>query len=794
MQGHTTQRNGRQGEGVHLRGLWNFALRNRALSFGIPTLVVAATVLFVLLVTPVYEAYTTIRIDEQKSNLAVLDALKSLSSGSEINTEMEVLRSRTLAEDVIDALDLNVVVKRPKRVPRSALFERLEASRTAPEASYRFRRQEDGRFRVTQKKVGEIGTFAIGEPIRLDGVLVVLGRAAAEEDEIRIAIRLFEDAVRDFRRTLSVSRPNREANIILVRYEGTDRELVQAVPAEMAKGFLEGRDRVRRTEAISTVRFLSEQLDTLAGQLIHAEQALQLFRESANVVDLEAEGKMYVDRLGKLLAERDMLDAEREALARLLDEVQAADPYRDELEPSPYRRLIAFPSLLRNFAVSELFRSMAEVENQRAELLNRRTLEDPDVQVLTRRIRELEDQLRTIAVTYLEGLTNHVASLDASLVRFRDQLGEVPEREIRFLRLMRETEVLEEIYLLLQTRLKEAQIAAAVEDPSVRVVDPSILPVRPIRPKKKLSVVLAVGLGLVLGLGAAFVRENMDTRLRTREELQELTDGVPVLGLIPRIPEAVNGRVVRRAAPDRAPGGVLQARLVAGRDPRSPISEAYRSLRTNISFATVDRVPKTLVFTSALPGDGKSTSSSNLAITLAQQELRCLLVDADMRRGVLNEVLGVRREPGLSNVLLGRAPLEDAIQRIELGEGVVLDFLPTGTLPPNPAELVGSERMRALLERLEASYDAVILDAPPLNAVTDAALLGTNADGVIVVARAGVTDRAAVAFAMEQLRNVRAPVLGTVLNDIDVKRERYYGSYGALSYYYSYAGAEEADR
>ena len=124
------------------------------------------------------------------------------------------------------------------------------------------------------------------------------------------------------------------------------------------------------------------------------------------------------------------------------------------------------------------------------------------------------------------------------------------------------------------------------------------------------------------------------------------------------------------------------------------------------------------------------------------------------------------------------------MQRVTLGEDTRLEFLPTGTLPPNPAELLGAERMRALLERLEADYDVVILDAPPLNAVTDAALLGTNADGVILVARSGVTESAAAAYAMEQLRNVRAPVLGGVLNDIDVKKERYYGSYGAVSYYY----------
>jgi capsular exopolysaccharide synthesis family protein len=233
-----------------------------------------------------------------------------------------------------------------------------------------------------------------------------------------------------------------------------------------------------------------------------------------------------------------------------------------------------------------------------------------------------------------------------------------------------------------------------------------------------------------------------------------------------------------------APG--IAERLVAGRDPRSAVAEAFRILRTNISFSRMGEPPRSLVFTSPTPGDGKSTSAANLAITLVQQGLRCLLVDADLRRGFLNDAFKVRREPGLSNLILGRATLESAVVQIDLGESGKLDFLPTGTVPPNPAELLASAEMQALLARLTAGYDAVILDAPPLTLVTDAALLGSYADGVVLVARAGVTDRGAVIHALEQLRAVRAPVLGAVLNDVDQRKEQYYGSYSAgahASYY-----------
>ncbi len=788
-----TRPHGDSDGGARLRDLWNFLLRNRLLAFGVPLLMVAATTVFVLVATPIYDAAVWIRIDQERSNLPVLDALKDLSSGSQIGTEIQVLRRRPLAEALVDSLALQLVVERPKGVMRERIFGSVRVERDAPEAGYRLRRQEDGRFAVFRDKAdAPIGVYGVGETVRLDGAALRLLPGAAEHEEIRITVLEFERALKYLRETIEVGRPDREADIVTVRYQGPDRALVRDVPNTMARYFIRQRQQVKKTQALGTVAFLHEQLDTLATRLERAEEELRTFRSQHEVVSFEFEAEAQMQRLAQMQAERDLLDSEREALQELLSEVRATAASRtpDSDGPSPYRRLIAFPSLLRNFAVSELFRSLSEVENQRAELLNRRTLEDPDVQVLNRRVAELEDQLLYIAETYLEGLTNNVASINSNLGRFREDLRRIPSREIDFERLKRQAEVLEEIYTLLQTRLQEAQIAASVDDASVRVVEPAVLPIDPIKPKKALSLVLALMLGLVLGAGTAFIKENLDNTLHTREELQALAGDIPVLGLIPRIRDAATAAAAtgRKAPSSGEP--VFEARLVTGRDPRNPVSEAYRSLRTNITYARMGEAPKTIVFTSPTPGDGKSTTASNLAITLAQQDLRCLLVDADMRRGFLNDVFGQRREPGLSNVLLDRATFEEAVRRVDLGSSGSIDFLPTGTLPPNPAELVGSDRMKALLDEIGDRYDAIILDAPPLTLVTDAALLGTYADGVILVARAGVTERGAITYALEQIAAVRAPVLGTVLNDVDQRKERYYGSYSAGSHAYYY-GADD---
>jgi tyrosine-protein kinase Etk/Wzc len=288
----------------------------------------------------------------------------------------------------------------------------------------------------------------------------------------------------------------------------------------------------------------------------------------------------------------------------------------------------------------------------------------------------------------------------------------------------------------------------------------------------------------------------MDETVHTREDIQAATGGAPILGMIPRIRQAgLNGKSSKSAISTIGGVGELGARLVAGRDPRNPVSEAYRSLRTNLTFSNPDKPPKIIVFTSPLPQDGKSTTAANLAITLTQQGIKTLLIDADLRRGLLHGVFGANRDPGLTNVLAGGAAISEAIQEIDLQESGKLDFMSSGPYPPNPAEILGSQRMKSLLQALDERYDLVLIDSAPLTVVTDAAVLGTKADGVVLVARANVTEKGALTYAAEQLRNVRAPILGCVLNDVDYRRDsRYYSTYGKYGYYHHYYYGDDGDK
>jgi capsular exopolysaccharide synthesis family protein len=768
---------------TYLRDLWHFVQRNRYLVLGVPALTVLATLAFVQLATPVYEAEAQIRVDEERPSMPMGEALRSLAvlggAGSRLHTEMAVLRTRVVAEDVVDSLNLHVTVRSPREVPRTELFDRLSADRTAPEARYRLERSGDGfRVRGGAARAGAPGVVVPGERLVLPGLELVLAPGALAHDAIDLRVEAFPDALRRFRRTVRIHQPAREADIIAVSYQGTDRRLVRDVPAAMARVFIDRRQASKSAEARDMVEFLDGQIALVASQLQAMEDDLLRFRETHRVVAVETEAKTEIERLARMQAERDAADAERTAIVASLDRIA-------EGGGSVARRLMYFPTLLRSAAASELMVMLADLENRRSELLELRTPEDPEVMVLTDRIEDLERELAANALTYVDGLSNQVASYDRTLERFRSQLDLVPARHIQLARMEREAGLLEEMYLLLETRRKQSEIEAAITDHTVQVVDPPALPSRPVRPRKLVSLLMAGILGTVLGFGAAFTREQMDTRVRTREDLRTASGEVPILGAIPRMPHAAGagdrpaGGRLARVVGRRGNGKrlALQERLVTGVDPASPISEAYRSLRTNITFARLDTPPRTLVFTSAMPGEGKSTSASNLAITLAQQGLESVLVDADLRRGTLHQAFGAAREPGLAEALLDRAALEEVVQLIELERagGTRLRFIPSGACPPHPAELLGSARMRELLAELVDRYDTVIIDAPPLNLVTDAAILGTHADGVIVVARAGATDRGALAHAVHQLEAVRAPILGTVLNDVDVRTDRYYG-------------------
>jgi capsular exopolysaccharide synthesis family protein len=282
-------------------------------------------------------------------------------------------------------------------------------------------------------------------------------------------------------------------------------------------------------------------------------------------------------------------------------------------------------------------------------------------------------------------------------------------------------------------------------------------------------------LGVLGGIALAFLLDYLDDTIRTKEELAKVAPGVPLLGIVPNI----HGRGGDPALRD----------LFAHTQPKSTISEAYRGVRTSLTLSAHGPMQKALLLTSAGPREGKTTTAINLATVLAYSGGRTLIVDADLRKPRIHKSFGVPNTRGLTNLIIGGDDPASLCQRTAVER---VDLLPSGPIPPNPSELLGHPRMREVLRKLLETYDHVIVDTPPIGAVTDAAVLATIVDGVILVVHAGKTRRQIVSRGLEQLRHINARVVGVILNNLRVGRIRYYPGYYQYYYYASHYGSEEA--
>jgi capsular exopolysaccharide synthesis family protein len=357
------------------------------------------------------------------------------------------------------------------------------------------------------------------------------------------------------------------------------------------------------------------------------------------------------------------------------------------------------------------------------------------------------------------------------------RLTSLPMQTLQYARLERDLKLNESLYLTMKQKYEESRITEAGQLGKVRILDPALVAVK-VKPNKKMSLLLGVFIGLGLGVGYAFLREFFDNTVKAVEHLER--KGLTILGIIPDMVGANPKNSVKKMATPSKGGTDFKRRLITYEDPKSPISESYRSLRTNISYAsTIDEKIKSLLISSSQPGEGKSTTTANLAIAFAQLRKKTLLVDADLRKPVQHNVFGHPRGPGLSEYLIGEISDLDSIIHPSKIEN--LSIMTAGGLPPNPSELLGSNTMSKLVDRLESDWDMVLFDSPPIVAVTDASMISSELDAIALVVKAGQTERSAVDRALDTIKNVKAPLIGAILNG--ASQESLGGKY---AYYYSY--------
>ena len=738
---------------------------------------------FTMYSRPVYEAASVVRFEVEQVDLPQLVQL--VASDNLIRTEIEVLGGRTVGEALVDSLGLRARLVAPRRGRKADLFSELEVPAAADSGTLVFRSQGSSVFTVALGDTGRVvRSVQVGERATVAGVTLALAPGAAAYPEFTLRIDNAEDAVARLQANLKVSRPARDADLISIRTRANDPNEAAAMANFLATNLIARRQAVRRGRTSVTAAFLREQADSLGRQLRAAEDSLRAYQEREHVVDAPEQARSQVARLAGLQTDLSVIRADRDAFAALVAQLRRDTTAATAGGQALSRRLMAFPALLQNQSASVLLGSLSVVENERAALLVRRLPTDRDVQILTGRIREIESQLQSIAESYLQSVSNQVAMRENEAGRFGTELDRLPEKELQTARREREAKILNDLWVLVQTRLKEAEITGSAGDPTVRLVDPAVAPSLPIRPRPLINLAVSLVLGTLIGVVVALGRELGDRSVRSRADARAAA-GLPVLGAFPKIRQARVAALPWRGRPvgngkvsvkipvdpkrDRRVAGI-ESRLVTHPRTSGAYTEGFNQLFANLALTYRQDPLKVVVFTSPLPGEGKTLSAVNFALTGASRGLRVLLIDADLRCGVIGTVLNCNPKPGFSELLAGTASLDRVLRMVPVGEHGSLTVIPAGAAPRVPGRVLTVDRITEVLGLLAPQFDIVVVDTPPVNLLADAALLGSAADGVLVVVRAGRTPSEALRYAMDQLEGMQAPVLGLLLNDIDLQR------------------------
>jgi len=379
----------------------------------------------------------------------------------------------------------------------------------------------------------------------------------------------------------------------------------------------------------------------------------------------------------------------------------------------------------------------------------------------------------------LQALDARKVALDGVIQEYERKFNQIPKKSMELARLQRAKMSNEKLYLLVEEKYNETSIQEKSEFGYVNIVDPAVVPVKPVGTRLRVFLLFGFIGGLSLGVFITFMKAFIDVRIRTPEDLKR--HGLILLSTVSGMKYEIRKiNEDTKLSPAQSP---LDVHLVSFYRPFGPIAESYRHLRTSVLATQEDAQSRCIMMTSAVPGEGKTTTACNLAVSLTQAGRKVLLVNADLRRPVIHEMFGLTNEHGLASFLSGAATLEEVRQREVLQN---LDIIASGELPDNPSEILGSDTMKEFIRSMKQEYEIVIADAPPLLAVTDAAVLAKEADGVVIVVSAGTTRVNALMSAAELLHNFDAKMLGVVLNNFDVRAS--FGSYasGHPNGYYGY--------
>ncbi|MEK6767365.1 MAG: polysaccharide biosynthesis tyrosine autokinase [Gemmatimonadota bacterium] len=747
---------------MHLRDLTQVLFAHWKVVVFLTVLVVFATYYTSRKAVPRYQSSAIVQVSSKRQALTPMEALRvdEMSMQTDpVLSEAMVLSTQALALRVVDALGLQLAVDDWQLGRTTFLYDAQVDSLARPDSfvlelnrtGYQLRSVAGGTLVVA----GGYDVPAVGS-----GFSFRVREYRGDPRSVRVSIMPRLAAGNMVRGGMSFAVPP-TTSLVNVTFTGTDPSLVPEILNEALIALQSyGVDRVRDV-ANQRLRYINERVDDARVRYLAALSGVQSYKESEHTTDFSAEEVAIINSIQGF-------DHDKERLQVDLSTLQGIMGQEAQVTLETLNRLASVTGIATNAAMTFQIQNLLKLYDDRRTLLAGSLglrESNPQVQAMDQRITQAAAALREAAHATVRGIQANIASLNQNIANLRQRLGTYPGKETRFAQLRLEIELQNDTYKYLLAQLEAARIAAATIAPYIQIVETATVATR-IGVGTRQKVMIGLLVGLFLGIVTAFFLEYLDQTIKTAADVERALE-IPVLGLIQLDTRSAGGL----PKDGRRRGSI---HLVSLSSPDDPTSEAYRALRTNVTFVNAEqRALQLICVTSPGPGEGKSTTAANLAVTLAQQGTTALLVDADLRRPIVHRAFNLVQEPGLTDVLVGNAQLREAIRPNVIPK---LDILPAGTLPPNPSELLGSAAMRRLLEQLRTQYDTVLFDLPPTLAVTDAAVLGASTDAVILVLRSGETEEVAAQRSLGQLRHVQARVAGSVLNGVQ-KTGGYYDDY-----------------
>ncbi|MCE7962136.1 MAG: polysaccharide biosynthesis tyrosine autokinase [Acidobacteria bacterium ACB1] len=774
-----------QGEGFQLIDYWRAVRKRLWLVVGIAVVMTTLATIYIARKPNVYRAKAVVQVDNEQVNpdLVTTDRARPISNAdpSYFNTQLQLLWSESLLRRVVKEhnLDANKEFQAAAKASSGSMLGRL--LRSVGLASGDKQKQEES------MPIDPNSTLAsadeIAEAVRLTPFVEVIRR------------NLSVDPVRESRATV------KDTRLIEISYSDTDPDLAAFVANAIAETFTNQNQEKRTGTSRKTNDFLQERIASLQSDIRRDEEKLVEMTQNAGILKTSDDSTIVMDRLSGL--NKAMLEAEnarKNAEANYFEIAKSPERLSAMAEAEMARFITEQQNNIRQFQ-SDTLKKISDLRQARALKLQEYQEGAPEIKEIDAQITSYQNSIDNAVQKFQNDLDKYRDSTKKTLLYnlqtkylqakanedkiradFNKQFGEATgqNQSAVSLALLKQTIDTNKGFLEnLRKQVSSNDVAAQGSDNNITVTEPAVPSNIPVSPRRLTTVLGALFLSTLFGVGLALFLEYLDDTVRSTEEVESLLQ-LPALAAIPTIDSMPKRRLQLVAENGEPADDNLGSELLIHADPRSSLAEAYRQLRTSILLSTAGHAPKSLLITSSLPSEGKTTTATNTAISLAQTGASVVIIDADMRRPRLHSVFGISNADGLSTILSNDLSEAEILNIITQDESSKLHLLTSGPVPPNPAELIGSDQMAKLLKMLQGHFTHVVVDSPPIASFTDGVLIASMVDGVVLVVNSGKSSRQVVRRSRQLLLDIGAKIIGVVLNNVNLRsQDNYY-------YYQSY--------